>query len=98
MSQKTIKHCFTLQPIFESSVKVRLLYAAHSYMLIMKWELPKECLNKHKTSSATQTYSALSKVILFMVGHKNKNPQKVDILHDAKVKIALQLYFYFFCY
>ena len=82
MLQKTIKHYLMLPPIFECFVKVRLLQAVPSYLSIMQYELPKKCLPERKNPLVAKAYSVLSKVILFILGHKNKNPQKVDILYD----------------
>ena len=47
-----------LQLIYESSVKVRLLYAVHSYLSIMQWEL-----HKGEASLATEAFIVLSKLI-----------------------------------
>ena len=76
MLQKTLKHYLMLHIFFGNSVEVRLLYVVHSFT---QCNLPKKDLHKSKTSSTTKAYIVLSKVILFISGHKKKHPQKVDI-------------------
>ena len=82
MLQKTIKHYLMLQVTYGSSLKVCLSYVVHFYLSIMQCELPKEGLHKGETSLATKAYIASSKVILFILSHKNKHPQKVNIAYN----------------
>lgn len=60
-----------------SSVKAPLSYTVHSYLSIMRCELPKECLHEGETSLLTKAYIVLSKL-----SHKNKQFQKEDILYN----------------
>ena len=60
-----------------SSVKAPLSYKVHSYLSIIRCELPKECLHEGETSLLTKAYIVLSKL-----SDKNKQCQKEDILYN----------------
>ena len=71
----------------------------------MQCDLLKDGLHKRETSSKTNAYIILSKVTLFILGHRNKNPQNVNIFTICKgehghvhgsSQSLLQLCFYFF--